>query len=775
MAVPESVGTMAGNMFFDIGATGAEALQDPAMLVQAILGDREQGAQFQANRTARRDQLPTLGVSDQTAEQQQKLMQAVQPVAQAIMEEYPSETEAVMQYMDDPSVQTAFQSIEALGLPVSRLARGAQNAFKASMKPPSYADEIGGALLAQNAPGSDALIATYHGTPHTFAPESKVMRNGQAMWILESDRQPTDELLETAPFGRFRDEMIGTGEGAQVYGSGTSYQAQKEGTANWYRDNLSGRHMRHWTDRMNLDISDELSTRIDDELLGVDLKYGGVPTRQGLQDVKDIVNGMKRDDMRIESDGDPDAPSYYIVDKNDPLSSSGPFDELYEVREALDEAFYSAEDLAKIQKLKPSDFNSTGIHTTIDGVDMWDKLDDFDDPMEREILEQSLLTLEEAISRGHTDELDFGDEYWEDLTSYIENQGGEDFIMNLDDAGKLRFGLESERTSPTFQFTNKLTEDSQTRVEDAVGSITDKLMEARPKIITTKDREGNIYRAELDDQQNADFMVWDEPYFKQPEAVQRAMQRAPRDPSELDVIEFAESLEPADLAAALENVFPNHGANYFDNMGFEDQLDYVQSDWEAFAEEMGNIPLSSLDPGTSGRDMYRALSDKMDPGEHPRRKAWEAERERLKDAYMAEPDFDKKKAISATLDRHMNNKPTVSKDTMASQWLSDADVPGVKHYDGSSRNKQLPRKEQNALDKHDGNIEAAIEEVAKTWNKSKTYPTVESYKRALRKKYEGFRTYNFVPFRSEDTPILQRNNENVFTELSRSFLEGGKQ
>lgn len=61
----------------------------------------------------------------------------------------------------------------------------------------------------------DDAFTAYHGTPHEFEPEPD------------------------APYGRFRDTAIGSGEGAQAYGYG-HYLAGNEGIAKSYRDALSG-------------------------------------------------------------------------------------------------------------------------------------------------------------------------------------------------------------------------------------------------------------------------------------------------------------------------------------------------------------------------------------------------------------------------------------------------------------------------------------------------------------------------------------------------------
>lgn len=64
-------------------------------------------------------------------------------------------------------------------------------------------------------PGSLSAFLGYHGTPHLFKPEPG------------------------APFGAFRNEAIGSGEGAQAYGWG-HYVAGNESVAKGYQNQLSG-------------------------------------------------------------------------------------------------------------------------------------------------------------------------------------------------------------------------------------------------------------------------------------------------------------------------------------------------------------------------------------------------------------------------------------------------------------------------------------------------------------------------------------------------------
>jgi hypothetical protein len=69
-------------------------------------------------------------------------------------------------------------------------------------------------LLSTSAPGGKGFTA-YHGSPHDFPPTP---RN---------------------PLGEFDPTKIGTGEGAQAYGVGAAYLAEREGIAKGYRDALT--------------------------------------------------------------------------------------------------------------------------------------------------------------------------------------------------------------------------------------------------------------------------------------------------------------------------------------------------------------------------------------------------------------------------------------------------------------------------------------------------------------------------------------------------------
>lgn len=87
-------------------------------------------------------------------------------------------------------------------------------------------------------------IRAYQGSPHNFAAERLVrMPDGSTQYIVGAPdvlpNVPTGaEVLQDFPLGRMRMDKLGTGEGAQAYGSGL-YAAEAEGVAKTYRDTLS--------------------------------------------------------------------------------------------------------------------------------------------------------------------------------------------------------------------------------------------------------------------------------------------------------------------------------------------------------------------------------------------------------------------------------------------------------------------------------------------------------------------------------------------------------
>jgi hypothetical protein len=110
--------------------------------------------------------------------------------------------------------------VGATAKPVARAAAaGARQAGKAakatgqSLGP--KAAEMAEAYMRRS--GMTPEITTYHGTPHTFPAEPGL------------------------PFGRFRAEKIGSGEGAQAYGHGI-YVAEAPDVATGYRERLTGKN-----------------------------------------------------------------------------------------------------------------------------------------------------------------------------------------------------------------------------------------------------------------------------------------------------------------------------------------------------------------------------------------------------------------------------------------------------------------------------------------------------------------------------------------------------
>lgn len=95
---------------------------------------------------------------------------------------------------------------EALGLGMMGAAKAYQLGPEGTMN----------AIRAANADIGEAGMVTFHGTPHTFAPEPD------------------------APLGKFRLDKMGTGEGAQAYGWG-HYVAENPATGKEYRATLSKR------------------------------------------------------------------------------------------------------------------------------------------------------------------------------------------------------------------------------------------------------------------------------------------------------------------------------------------------------------------------------------------------------------------------------------------------------------------------------------------------------------------------------------------------------
>jgi hypothetical protein len=87
-------------------------------------------------------------------------------------------------------------------------------------------------------------IRAYQGSPYNFAAERLVrMPDGSTQYIVGAPDVLPDvpagaEVLQDFPLGRMRMDKLGTGEGAQAYGSGL-YAAEAEDVAKTYRDTLS--------------------------------------------------------------------------------------------------------------------------------------------------------------------------------------------------------------------------------------------------------------------------------------------------------------------------------------------------------------------------------------------------------------------------------------------------------------------------------------------------------------------------------------------------------
>jgi len=98
--------------------------------------------------------------------------------------------------------------------------------------------------LALPAPAKPApsrpKLEVYHGTEHRFAPETRVRDSGTGEELfLESAQVPTNppsgvEIAQQYPFGRFRMDRIGTGEGVQAYGHGL-YFSENPDVARMFR------------------------------------------------------------------------------------------------------------------------------------------------------------------------------------------------------------------------------------------------------------------------------------------------------------------------------------------------------------------------------------------------------------------------------------------------------------------------------------------------------------------------------------------------------------
>jgi hypothetical protein len=86
----ETAADLAGNVFFDVGATGAAALQDPATFVRGGIGNRVLGQQFQDRRQEIRDRLPTFEPSEGSQEVGEEISNKLLPYALSFAEKNPN-------------------------------------------------------------------------------------------------------------------------------------------------------------------------------------------------------------------------------------------------------------------------------------------------------------------------------------------------------------------------------------------------------------------------------------------------------------------------------------------------------------------------------------------------------------------------------------------------------------------------------------------------------------------------------------------------------------
>jgi hypothetical protein len=101
------------------------------------------------------------------------------------------------------------------------------------------------AELAKRADAGDEValqgIRAYHGSPHDFPPVRELeMPDGAVVYQHMDDAVPEGaRVIKEHPLGRFDMSKLGTGEGAQAYSRGL-YFAEREATGQSYRDALKG-------------------------------------------------------------------------------------------------------------------------------------------------------------------------------------------------------------------------------------------------------------------------------------------------------------------------------------------------------------------------------------------------------------------------------------------------------------------------------------------------------------------------------------------------------
>ena len=94
-------------------------------------------------------------------------------------------------------------------------------------------------------PTDETGFDVWHGTPHDFRAERLIQHpSGEQEHIVGTPEQLPDvpsgaTVLKDYPWGRFRSQAIGSGEGNQAYSHGL-YTAQRQSVAKWYKDMLRG-------------------------------------------------------------------------------------------------------------------------------------------------------------------------------------------------------------------------------------------------------------------------------------------------------------------------------------------------------------------------------------------------------------------------------------------------------------------------------------------------------------------------------------------------------
>jgi hypothetical protein len=171
-----------------------------------------------------------------------------------------------------------------------------QEAEAGPIKVLSHIDDAGRAVYK-------TVIDAWHGTPHTFPAERLVrMPDGSQQYLVGGvdalpDVPAGAELVQDFPFGRFKMDKIGTGEGAQAYGHGL-YFADAKGIAEDYRRTLT-RNGRHelYVDGQKIDRALDIFPKSENvtapQFAGNALRRFGDIDQAKAALLEDITNGKK--------------------------------------------------------------------------------------------------------------------------------------------------------------------------------------------------------------------------------------------------------------------------------------------------------------------------------------------------------------------------------------------------------------------------------------------------------------------------------------------------